>query len=150
MGPVAPKLFFYGFSLLPTGTRGPDPWTRPADQGRGINSRTKPADQTRGPNPRTRPADQTRGASPEHGRVVWPEVAYGVRPGLSLDRVCFLVGSAILADSFILGSQTARLIAGASTHPEWRPHAYFGAICGLILNVVLSWCVRVTGGGAIA
>jgi len=62
-------------------------------------------------------------------------------PRIYRTAVCFLVGSAILADSFILGSQTARLIAGASTHPEWRPHAYFGAICGLILNVVLSWFV---------
>jgi hypothetical protein len=62
-------------------------------------------------------------------------------PRIYRSAVWFLVATALLTDTFILGSRTARLLGGASRHSEWRAHAYFGAVLGLLLNVILSWFV---------
>ena len=62
-------------------------------------------------------------------------------PRIYRSAVWFLVATALLADTFILGSRTARLLGGASSHAEWRAHTYFGAVLGLLLNVILSWFV---------
>lgn len=62
-------------------------------------------------------------------------------PRVYRSAVWFLVVAALLVDTFLLGSRSARLLGGAVAHTEWRPHAYFGAALGLALNVVLSWFV---------
>ena len=62
-------------------------------------------------------------------------------PRIYRAAVWFLVASAVLADSFILGSQTGRLLSGAWTETSWLPHSIFGAALGLLMNIFLSWCV---------
>ena len=55
--------------------------------------------------------------------------------------VKFLVASAILTDTFILGAKAGRMLAYSRTRPEWQVHVWFGALVAFILNVIAVWFV---------
>ena len=55
--------------------------------------------------------------------------------------VKYLVASAIVTDSFILGARAGRLISYARSHHEWLGHAWFGSVVGFALNLLAVYFV---------
>ena len=55
--------------------------------------------------------------------------------------VKYLVASALLTDTFILGARAGRMLVFARGTAEWSTHVYFGALVGLALNMLAVYLV---------
>ena len=55
--------------------------------------------------------------------------------------VRYLIGSAIVTDTFILGARAGRLLLYASSHPDWLTFAWFGASALLVINLLVAYFV---------
>jgi len=64
-------------------------------------------------------------------------------PRIYQASVRFLVGCALLTDSFLLASHAARLLRTNGDDGAWAAHGYFGAAVDFSLNLMLTWTLCV-------
>ena len=70
-----------------------------------------------------------------------PSLAPSRLPRFYRYAVRYLIASAAMTDTFILGARSGRLLQFAATHPEWQPFAWFGSITVFVVNMLAVYFV---------